>query len=341
MLTIFVVMEMRKTILTGTYILLILTAFVRCGSNDSSEANKEKTTEELIGENLGTTMKFEEMPDTLQVAHLVRVWNGCHSMKFLDNLAELYASNLFFYGENRSKSDCINIKRQLFQKYPDYFQRIIGGINVTQANPDEYRCNFTKYISVGRITAPVPAYIIFRKSGDNQWEIIAESDPETDIRAKNLKDSLQVLMDMYMPSSSEIKGNFSGKGNETIYIFPPDNPNCTDCTTGLFFSNELLPPLEIAHTKSVNLLNEGDLDGDGADEFSVLSGQNTNGKITVYSFKRGSWVKLAEFNVNYARLEQDTEERKNAIQFAGSGYIFVNEWKGDSTVQEKVNIWNY
>lgn len=335
-------MKMPKVFLlfaiTGCYLLL----FSSCNSgNENEDSDKENSIEELIEKNLGETMSFEEMPDTMQVAHMVRVWNGSHNIKFLDNLADLYASNIFFYGEERSSYDAIQVKRKVFNAYPEYFQRIIGGIRVKKLNTAEYRAEFTKYISVGKITAPVPAYLIFKKSDDNKWIIVAESDPETDIKTKELKDSMQMLMNMYTPSSTEIKGNFSGKGSETIYIFPPDDDNCTDCTTSLFFSNELLPPIDIKGTKSAQLFNEGDLDGDGIEEFSSLTRINQEGQMTIYSFKRGSWKILKQFKVNYEQLRDDIEARKSAVQLAGPGYIYIQEWKGDTTHQEKVNIWEY
>lgn len=341
MLIIFATMKLSKAFL----IITILTSqlfFWSCNSsNENDNDNGEKTLEELIHDNLGETTFFEEMHDTLQVAHMVRVWNGCHNAKFVDNLNDLYASTLFFYGKEKSRSEALHTKRRLFNAYPDYFQRIIGGIKVTKLNSLEYKAEFTKYISVGRITAPVPAYIIFKKIDDNQWVIIAESDPETDVKTKEMQDSMQVLMEMYTPSTSEIKGNFSGIGNETIYIFPPEDDNCTECITSLFFSNELLPPIDIKGAKSAQLYNEGDLDGDGIEEFSSLTKIDGQGQMTIYTFKRGEWKILKQFKVNYNDLIQNVEQRKSAIQLAGSGYIFIQEWNGDSVVQQKVNIWDY
>lgn len=318
-----------------------LMLFQNCNSNDDDKSSKEKTAEEVIEEQLGATMKFEEMSDTMQVAHMVRVWNGYHNSKFIDNLKDIYASRLFFYGEDKNSYEALNVKRRVFQKYPDYFQRIIGGIKVSKISNDEYKCVFTKYIRIGSITAPVPSYLVFKKAEENKWIIIAESDPETDVKHQEFKDSMQVFKAMYSPSMTEIKGNFSGKGSETIFVFPPENPNCTDCITSLFFSNELLPPLDIKGAKAVQLLNEGDLDGDGNDEFSVLFNNGNEGRIRVYSFKRGEWTLIKKFSVDYQQLISDENQRTNAIQLAGSGYIYIQEKSGDSTKQEKVNIWDF
>lgn len=325
-------------ILFGSFILIF---FQNCNSNEEESSKKLKSEKEIIEEQLGTTLTFEEMPDTMQVAHMVRVWNGSHNSKFLHTLNDLYAARLFFYGEEKNSYEAIDVKRRVFQKYPDYFQRIIGGIRVSKISSTEYRCDFTKYIRVGTITAPVPSYLIFKKVEQNKWLIIAESDPETDIKHQALKDSMQVFKEMFTPSMLEIKGNFSGKGNETIFIFPPENPNCTDCITSLFFSNELLPPVDIKGAKAVQLLNEGDLDGDGNDEFSALFNDGSGGKMRIYTFKRGEWSVLKKFNVDYQKLISDELMRTNAIQLAGSGYIYIQEKFNDTIRQEKVNIWDF
>lgn len=327
-----------------TYILLwsaILIVFQNCNSNDEDNSEPQKTEEEVIQEKLGATLTFEEMHDTMQVAHMVRVWNGYHNSKFIDNLQDIYATRLFFYGEDKNSYEALNVKRKVFQKYPDYFQRIIGGIKVSKVSSDEYRCDFTKYIKVGSITAPVPAYLIFKKVEENQWQIVAESDPETDVKHQEFKDSMLVFKAMYSPSMTEIKGNFSGKGKETIFVFPPENLSCSDCATSLFFSNELLPPLDIRGTKAVQLLNEGDLDGDGNDEFSALFNDGSGGKMRIYTFKRGEWSVLKKFSVDYHQLISDEEQRTNAVQLAGSGYIYIQEKSGDTIRQEKVNIWDF
>lgn len=321
---------------------MLIVLLVQCRS-DKDKKSGEKDPEALIEEKLGKTLEFSEMPDSLKAAHMVRVWNGCHSGKYIDQLEQLYDNQVFFYGENKAKWECILVKKQLFAKYPDYFQRIIGGINVDYLGSGQYKCSFTKYITLRNITAPVPAYIIFRKNENGSFVITAESDPQTDMKVQTLKDSMEVLMQLFSPSETEIKGNFSGSGTqETMYIMPPDKTPCSVCITSLFFSNELLPPIDLDNTSGANVLNEGDLDGDGSDEFSVMTYNNSpTSPIIVYSFKRGQWVKLATFNVSRQKLTEDTEARKNAIHLAGSGYIYVQEVAGDTIQEKKIDIWKY
>jgi hypothetical protein len=316
--------------------------FVQCrGGGEESE--KVKSEKELIEERLGKTLGLAETPDSVKVAHLVRQWNGCHNLKYVDNLYGLYDSRVFFYGVDRSRAECLGIKRKMLQKYPDYFQRIIGGISVRKQPDGTFKCTFTKYLTVGQVTAPVPSYLIMKKNTEDRFVIIAESDPETDNRAQIMKDSVEFIQQLFTASNTEIKGNFSGGGQaETLYVFPPDDPACSDCVTSLFFSNEQLPPLEIKNANGVNVLNEGDLDGDGADEFSVLTlGRTGDSRMIVYTFKRGQWVQLTRFNVNKSRLLNDEYARKDAVRLAGQGYIYINEWASDTIREQKVNIWDY
>ena len=330
---------MRKS--TFFYITFCLLSYVLIGCKSKKEESNKKTPDEIIEENLGETLPFDQLSDTLQVAHMVRVWNGYHDKKFIDKLIDLYAPSLFFYGEKRTSSAALSIKHKVLDTYPGYFQRIIGGIKISKISPDEYRANFTKYVSVDKITAPVPSYLIFKKVADNDWKIIAESDPTTDFKVKELKDSLEVLSAIYAPSQEQIKGHFLGTESDTLYILAPENPECTDCTTSIFSSNEKLPPIEIKGVKTAQLMNEGDLDGDGYDEFSSLTKSNGQGFLAVYTFKRGEWKILKKFKVNYDNLISNTQSRNDAIRLAGAGYIYIQVSDADTTRQEKINIWNY
>lgn len=323
----------------GFFLALLIGA---CRQQDEG-GEAEISEEERIAEKLGQTFDYSDMPDTLKAALIVRQWNGSHNVSYVDNLFGLYGTQVFFYGENRSRSECLRIKRDMLQKYPEYFQRIIGGIKVKRQSDGSFKCEFTKYVNIGKITAPVPAYLIVSKDSNGRFVIIAESDPQTDQRVQELKESEELIAQRFTASETEITGNFSGTaGMETMYIFPPEDLSCAECITSMFFSNELLPPLEVKGAKGANVLNEGDLDGDGADEFSVLTlGNPVDARMIVYTFKRGQWVPLVKFNVNKQMLLSDAEARKNAVRLAGQGYVYILEWKEDTLVEQKVNIWNY
>lgn len=307
------------------------------------KAKIDLRSEEFIEEQIGKTFDFENLPDTLKAAHNVRRWNGCHSMRFADSLNLMYADMVYFYGENKYKSHCIQVKKMLLTKYPDYFQRILGGISVEPNGPDEFKCFFTKYITAGGVTAPIPSYLIMKKDATgNYFIIVAESDIETDLRATTYKDSIEQLMNIYLPSESEIKGDFGAFGKQDVlYILPPENIACSNCETMLAFSNEQIEPITLLGATGANILNEGDLDGDGGEEISVLPLGAFKPELIVYSFKRGKWVKLATFKVNRPLLMSNVDARKQAVELAGPGYIYALEAASDSTIQQKLNIWQY
>lgn len=324
-----------------TFIALIFLA-ISC-KNKEEKAEIDIRSEEFVEEQIGKTFDFENLPDTLKAAHSVRRWNGCHSLRFADSLNVMYADMVYFYGENKYKSHCIQVKKALLTKYPDYFQRIMGGISVEPSGANEFKCYFTKYITAGGVTAPIPSYIIMKKDvGGNHFIIVAESDIETDLRASTYKDSIEQLMNIYLPSESEIKGDFGGFGKQdNLYILPPDNIACSNCETMLAFSNDQIQPITLTNTTGANILNEGDLDGDGGEEISVLPLGASKPELIVYSFKRGQWVKLATFKVNRTLLMSNVDARKQAVELAGPGYIYTQEASGDTTIQQKINIWQY
>lgn len=264
------------------FLTLSVIIFISCNNNENIDENeKTETTEELIRENLGETLPFEEMNDTMQIKHLVKVWNSTHNPRYLDKLEELYDHTLFFYGEERSRGEAISVKRKLFAKYPTYLQKIIGQLDIKRENSNEYKVEFTKFITVKQTTLPIPSYIVFKKISPNNWLIIAESDVATDEKKIAMRDSLLLVGDMYSPSMDLIKGNFYGSGIDTLFIFQDEDALCLKCKSSLYFTNEKLPPLEIKSTSPIIVFNEKDLDGDGLEEFTVLKNTEEDRKSVV------------------------------------------------------------
>ncbi|MCO5249018.1 MAG: hypothetical protein M9887_08735 [Chitinophagales bacterium] len=321
--------------------LFSMTLLLGCRHRQQENDGIVDETAELIKENLGETLPFDKMNDTMQIKHLLKIWNGAHSPKYIDQLGDLYGDNFFFYGENKSKQEALSIKRKVFGKYPTYHQKIIGSLNFKKQGNDEYKVEFTKFATVGQATMPIPSYIVFKKLSPNHWIIVAESDEETDKFKRRMKDSLMMISGMYSPSQELVKGNFTGVGVDTLFVFQDENQGCTHCVSSLFFTNDKLPPLEISSTSPIIVFNERDLDGDGAEDFTVLKNTEEGGKATIYAFKNNQWKQLKEFKIDYETLKDDTEAIKGLVSLAGVGYIDIQVWNGTQYVQEKVNVWDY
>jgi hypothetical protein len=97
--------------------------------------------------------------------------------------ADLYESNVLFYGTTLSKDKVYSKKRSSLQKSDGYKQEILdGNIDVKQINDNEYRCDFVKRVIINQEMNDYPSYLVFRKF-NNEWKIVIESDEVTD---KNL-----------------------------------------------------------------------------------------------------------------------------------------------------------
>ena len=148
------------------------------------QETKSKQIEIKQTEALETTATFEEVSDeekqTLKT--LLQEWSTAHNDSTINDFNSLFDDIVQFYGTRLSKKSCIENKETLLQKHPDFQQEIYGGIDVEQTADNEYRCNFTKRVTVNQKTTDYPSYLIFKKTS-NQWKIIVESDLVTD---KNL-----------------------------------------------------------------------------------------------------------------------------------------------------------
>lgn len=100
----------------------------------------------------------------------------------------------------------------------------------------------------------------------------------------------------------EIEGNFSGNGKAIVATAikteeGKGNPieDGTPAEYQIYFSDKKLKPLKIGCC-AMTLINEGDLDNNGADDLSVFQAP-MNGctySMTTYSFVNGNWKKIVD-----------------------------------------------
>jgi hypothetical protein len=107
-------------------------------------------------------------------------------MKGFDNI---YANDLLFYTERMSKPEAINRKKKLFQKFPDFRQRIVSDVKYTFYENGTIKCDFTKEVRQKSDWKPYPSYLLLKINERNRPVIIGESDYHTD---KILKYKLQL-----------------------------------------------------------------------------------------------------------------------------------------------------
>lgn len=113
----------------------------------------------------------------------------------------------------------------------------------------------------------------------------------------------------------EIEGDFDGDGSQEMLIegFVPQTftenkqPKEGQCYVQSEARN--IPRLELdGNCAGLQYLhNEGDLNGDGTDEISVVQDWESSftRSLVVYSLENNQWAKLTEFTINYSMLEGD------------------------------------
>ncbi|MDR3048104.1 MAG: hypothetical protein LBU51_10960 [Bacteroidales bacterium] len=146
---------------------------------------------------------------------LVVEWNGAHSLDFVNLFADLYNSNVSFYGTTLNKDKVYSKKQSSLQKSNGYKQEILdNNIDVKQINDNEYRCDFVKRVSVNKKTNDYPSYLVFRKF-NNEWKIVVESDEITDknlvkrkvdeiLNFPEVKAIKNVVIDTFEPTDGEL-----------------------------------------------------------------------------------------------------------------------------------------
>lgn len=98
-----------------------------------------------------------------------------------------------------------------------------------------------------------------------------------------------------------ISGDFNGDGvMERAELYRLSNGDIAeDC---IYFSNDAIKPLDskVFEYSAMYLTNEGDLDGDGADDVGLFlhCGESYWGTYAVYSYRGGEWKELLSYGHN-------------------------------------------
>jgi hypothetical protein len=135
-----------------------------------------------------SAVNFEDIAieDKQALKLLVQQWSEAHSVSLISDFSILFGDFVQFYGTKLPKKSCIKKKNDLLHKSPDFKQEIHGEIEIVKMADDEFRCNFTKHVTVNQKATDYRSYLVFRKI-DNSWEIIVESDLITDGNLRKLK----------------------------------------------------------------------------------------------------------------------------------------------------------
>jgi len=265
--------------------------------------------------------------DISTLKDLTTKWNNCNVKQDLQTLATLYADQLSLYGISISKEQALSNKEAFFKKHSDFYQRIVGDIEVKKIDSEEFTCNFLKRVTVNQKTSDYPSYLTFKKL-DGNWQIIIEGDIITDKNlAKKKENPIQ---------TNAVKGDFDGDGStEYVWCVPPKFPKVQnennfgecdgECECYLKFSNDKIPSIKLKSCIGGTPVNEGDLNDDGADEVGILPSWWTScwRSYEVFTLRNNEWKFVVEpFSTHCNQWENGVD----AIQKDNSkpGYVIIH-----------------
>jgi hypothetical protein len=326
---------LMKKIFYILFAFVLSTLFYACSScKNKHDGNAE------IQDSLKTI--YELLPTEQQeVIELVYLWNSLHDTSNIYALDSIYSETVLFYKKKFTKKNIIDTKKYRIKKADKYRQLIIGRIGIYPSDTGDYKCEFLKLVNIDNKPKVYHTYLVFKKI-NNTWKIIVESDKESDLRPE-----LASLFDRFQESESTSSGDFDGDGEkEDLIVIKPIQDtlgNYSSTTTKVTFTNLSMPEINIENCIGVNVLNENDVDGDGADDFSIVikKANGEVGNVILYSFKRGAWIKTIQFT---APSEEVFGSRQNLIEFAGNGNVKVRTVEkssagSDSLVIKTISTW--
>lgn len=122
----------------------------------------------------------EKMTEEDSAKAVAEKWNTCHQQMDAEALASLYGDKVYYYHEYYTPEKIVQNKRELFRKYPEFWQNIYN-VECTFTDSGTAKVTFSKEVTTalaGKTTA-YPSYLIMSKIG-GRWKITTESDEVTD-----------------------------------------------------------------------------------------------------------------------------------------------------------------
>jgi hypothetical protein len=246
----------------------------------------------------------------ISLDELVKTWNEANNNKDINVLKNLYDTIVHFYQYKYTADECIKSKIEYFRKYPDFKQKIEGKIFIDSLKAGLVRINFTKTSVRENEEEKVAAYLIFIRHGAT-WKIYAESDLKTD---RLLSSGAQI-------PGNAVEGDFNGDGI-TDYMWLEIVGKTEECK--IRFSGAV-PPIIISTCLGGSPVNEGDLNGDGADEVGLLPIWESScwRGYFVYTLKENRWVEAFE-PISTHCIQWEKNIPPVVRDSTRKGYVFVN-----------------
>lgn len=110
---------------------------------------------------------------------IISQWNLAHNERDIGIFSNLYSDEVNFYQKELPKNKCLDEKLKLFEKHPDFYQKIDGAIEKVLIDDGNMKCTFVKSVTISGKTTDYPSYLILKPNGD-KLKIVKEGDLITD-----------------------------------------------------------------------------------------------------------------------------------------------------------------
>ena len=117
--------------------------------------------------------------DNTEINNRIGEWDKANNSQDVSIFSSLYYDSVLFYGKKLGKQACIENKILFFKQHTDFFEEIIGKIQIENIANNSVKCSFIKRVRLNQETKDYPSYLIFIKNM-NEWKISIESDLLTD-----------------------------------------------------------------------------------------------------------------------------------------------------------------
>jgi hypothetical protein len=271
-----------------------------------------------------------------QLQHLLAQWNQYHQIGHSDSLAMLYDTSLFFYGADDAPRDaCVAMTRATLGKY-QYYRQYVDSVEWDLFLKDSARviCYFLKKVRADADSLHFYSYLNFR------WDTLAkryfisnEGDFQTDAALERQRVAAGQIFET---------GDFNADSvPEKMWLRLEPDSRGLQSWCSIRFSNPRVPVLPVMNCIGGVPRNEGDLDGDGADEISLLPWwyQSRFTTLRVFTLKKGKWYTLipgvycSRDDLDAPAMYRSTVERGDDSTFV---WIREHEWKEPEGVERYV-----
>lgn len=297
----------EKTLLFWIISFSISVLAVSC-TKDSSRSRYE------TDDNATEAMESNEDFYKTEIIEAVEKWNKSLNLRDEKMSAEVYASDVEFYGQNLSAEKCSEIRVDRATSDPTWHQEIISDINLERLDDNSFIASFTKQSNSRKGTHTYPAYLILKKFHDG-WKVINESDKLTD---KNLKKSKS----RKVPENT-VRGDFDGDGKiDNIWTDPVyDSEGYVKGEVKLLSDNPDLEGLTWNTPRGVILINIGDLNNSGRDFLGAIPCCDSSWTIyETYGFKNGDWIAV----VPQFSIYTGNEDYNRVWKSSRKGYVVIS-----------------